>query len=74
MDFEFVGSAKPCGRMVAHPPHVVGGYSTVRYGWLTKFCPGVGAQLTVLQFDPGCPEWPARYKALWSESLQACDE
>jgi hypothetical protein len=60
---EFFGSLCPCGSVEPHLPHSLGEYETVRYGRLSRFCPGMpgpGAEFRVIALGYGDPHSPSR--------------
>lgn len=64
-EFDFVGAFRPCDSAQPHPPHLVGSYSTVAYGRLDRFCPGVSGDevsITVEKERHGSADTPARLK------------
>lgn len=63
--FNFRGSKRPCKNTAPHPPHGWDSYSTVRYGRLVKYCPGVtgdGVEVVVERDVSGSPEAPSIFE------------
>lgn len=64
---KYQGQIKPCPEQDPHPAHVVGQYSTVRYGALDDVCPGQRIEEYVwtttpgqaVYYEPGDPHFPA---------------
>lgn len=56
----------PCGAAEPHPAHVREGmgYSTVRYGWVDKVCPGQRIEPYTWTVAPG----QAVYLAAWGDA------
>jgi hypothetical protein len=53
------GHAKQCQNTEPHEAHVTGQYSTVRYGQLNCFCPGLRANGKPRSYEPGDAHQPA---------------
>lgn len=60
MKTTYRGTLMPCGNREPHDAHVLGTYSTVRWGLLQRFCVGVGQ--TVSCVARGSAELAAEYE------------